>query len=205
MAAQMATETFTRRGRARWYPRWTAKALAGVVVVVALALVAVEVIWPLSAGLPIGWGQYQNSAFHLHIGTPAFWHVTADSDLNAGAIHNCLFAVMATPNTEPAPHSTRELTGQPRWMVILADAPCDGVVSEGQPSFWQPTGQSVVIAGQNAPIERDTVGAPAVSYLAIVKLHGYFYSFTLQDPTAAQAQRDLPDFLTFMRSFHYVS
>ena len=69
----------------------------------------------------------------------------------------------------------------------------------------QPTGQSVVIAGQNAPIERDTVGAPAVSYLAIVKLHGYFYSFTLQDPTAAQAQRDLPDFLTFMRSFHYVS
>jgi hypothetical protein len=206
MAAQMATETFTRRGRARWYPRWTAKALGGVVVLVALALVAVEVVWPLSAGLPLGWGQYQNSAYHLHIGTPAFWNVTADSDSFHGAVNDCGFIVVASPNTEPAPPSTLEAMLMPRWMsVATMNSPCGGVGSNPQASLWQPTGQRVVIAGQSAPIERDTVGAPQVSYYVSVTLHGYIYSFAFQDPTAAQAQRDLPDFLTFARSFRYVS
>lgn len=195
----MATETFTRRGRARWYPRWAGRAMAGVGALVALALVAVEVVWPLSAGLPLGWGQYQNSAFHLHIGTPAFWSVT---DLNEGAATDCLLNVVASPS--PA-RSAMEAGLMPRWMAITAVAPCDSAAIDLQPSLWQPTGQSVDIAGQSASIERDTGGPSEATYRASVTLHGYTYLFMLHDLSAAQAQRDLPDFLTFMRSFRYVS
>lgn len=211
MTTLMATETFVRRGRARWYPRWyprwASRALAGVVALAALALVAVEVAWPLSAGLPVGWGQYENSAFHLHIGMPAFWNVTADMSLNAGAGNNCLLTVAASPNTESAPRSTLEAALLPRWMSVSAAlAPCAASdESDPQASLWQPTGQRVVIAGVSAPIERETAGAPAVSYRASVTLHGGAYLFTLHDSTAAQAQRDLPDFLTFARSFRYIS
>lgn len=207
MTTQMATETSARLGRARWYPRWAPRVIVGLVALLALAALAVEVIWPLSAGLPIGWGQYQNSAYHLRIGTPAFWNVAADSDLSAGALDNCLLIVAASPNSEHAPRSTLEAALLPRWMsVSAAFAPCAVSDESGpQASLWQPSGQSVVIAGMSAPIERETVGAPAVSYRASVTLRGYSYLFTLHDSTAAQAQRDLPDFLTFIRSFRYVS
>lgn len=204
----MATETFARRGRARWYPRWAGRALAGVAALVALALVAVEVVWPLSAGLPIGWGQYQNSAYHLHIGTPAFWNVTADSSGFHNAVADCGFIVVASPNTEPALHSTVEAMVTPRWMSVAAmNPPCGGMNGGGDSlaAQWQPTGQRIEIAGQSAPIESEVVGPPALTYRASVTLHGSIYIFTLHDSSAAQAQRDLPDFLTFARSFRYVS
>ena len=206
MATQMATETSASSGRSRWYPRWTPRLLVAIIALVALALVAVEVVWPLSAGLPVGWGQYQNSAYHLHVGTPAFWSVTADSDLNAGGLYNCQLAVLISPNTEPVT-STRDMEKLPRWMLLSAAfAPCAASdESAPQASLWQPTGQSVVIAGVSAPLESKTVGPPAISYRASVTLHGYTYGFMLYDSTAAQAQRDLPDFLTFARSFRYIS
>lgn len=201
----MATETFTRRGRARWYPRWAPRLLAGVVALTALALVAVEVAWPLSAGLPVGWGQYQNSAYHLHIGTPAFWDVTADTDLNAGAANNCALTVTASPNSEAAPRSTLTAALLPRWMAVVAFAPCVGSPAS-DPQASLPTGQRVTIAGVSAPVEVSAVGGDAqVSYYASVTLHGYIYVFTLHDASDPQAQEDMSDFLTFMRSFRYVS
>lgn len=206
MTGQMATETTRSRGQARWYPRWAPRLLAGVVALVALALVAVEVVWPLSAGLPIGWGQYQNSAYHLHIGTPALWNVTADANLNAGAANNCALTVTASPNSEAAPRSTLTAALLPRWMSVSVFAPCDANAgSDPHASLWQSTGRRVTIAGVSAPIESETVGAPQVSYRASVTLHGYIYVFTLRDSSDTQAQRDLPAFLTFMRSFQYVS
>jgi hypothetical protein len=205
MTMRMATETTMSRGRGRWYPRWAKRALVGVVALAALALVAVEVVWPLSAGLPVGWGQYQNSAYHLHIGTPAFWNVTADSTLDAGALNDCVLTLAASPTTEAAPRSTLEAELLPRWMAVSAFAPCVGSAgSDPQASLL--TGQNVTIAGVSAPIEVAAVGAAAqVSYLASVTLHGYIYDFTLHDASDPQAQEDMSDFLTFMRSFRYVS
>lgn len=205
MTTRMATETISSRGRARWYPRWAPRVLAGVVALAALALVAVEVVWPLSAGLPVGWGQYQNSAYHLHIGTPALWNVTADSTLDAGTPNGCMLTLAASPNTEAAPHSTLEAELLPRWIAVSAFAPCVGS-DASDPQASLPTGQSVTIAGVSAPIEVAAVGAAAqVSYRASVTLHGYIYVFTLHDASDPQAQQDMPDFLIFVRSFRYVS
>ncbi len=93
----------------------------------------------------------------------------------------------------------------PRWMAITAVAPCNSAAIDLQPSLWQPTGQRIVIAGQSAPIESEVVGPPAITYRVSVTLHGYTYLFMLHDSSATQAQRDLPDFLIFIRSFRYVS
>jgi hypothetical protein len=205
MTTRMATETISSRRRARWYPRWAPRLLAGVVALAALALVAVEVVWPLSAGLPVGWGQYQNSAYHLHIGTPALWNMTADSTLDAGTPNGCMLTLAASPNTEAAPRSTLTAALLPRWMAVAAFAPCVGSAGS-DPLASLPTGQRVTIAGVSAPIEVAAFGgAGQVSYYASVTLHGYIYVFTLHDASDPQAQEDMSDFLTFMRSFRYVS
>jgi hypothetical protein len=205
MTTRMATETTGSRGRGRWYPRWAKRALVGVLALAALALVAVEVVWPLSAGLPVGWGQYQNSAYHLHIGTPALWNVTADSTLDAGALNDCVLTLAASPTTEAAPHSTLEAELLPRWMAVSAFAPCVGSPAS-DPQASLPTGQRVTIAGVSAPISVAAVGGVGqVSYYASVTLHDYIYVFTLHDVSDPQAQQDMSEFLTFMRSFQYVS
>ena len=205
MTTRMATETAMSRGKARWYPRWAPRLLVGTVALAALALVTVEVVWPLSAGLPVGWGQYQNSAYHLHIGTPALWNVTADSTLDDGAAHSCMLTLASSPNSEAALHSTLEAELLPRWMAVSAFAPCVGSPAS-DPEASLPTGQRVTIAGVSAPIEVAAVGGVGqVSYYASVTLHGYIYVFTLHDVSDPQAQEDMSAFLTFMRSFRYVS
>lgn len=204
----MATETYASSRKRRGMTRRQAGLLAGVVALVALAVVAVEVAWPLSAGLPAGWGQYTNSQFHLHVGAPPFWNVAADNDLSQGALYNCAFAVVTSPPSEHAPHSTLDVMKMPRWMLVVVAGPCldSGPDHDVPPPQWQPTGQSVIVAGQSRPIEVYSLpGIPQVSYSVAVTLHGYRYSFTLQDPSAAQAQQDMPDFLTFVRSFRYIS
>ncbi len=183
--------------------------LAGVVALVALAVVAVEVAWPLSAGLPVGWGQYNNSQFHLHVGTPLFWSVAADSDAFQGN-PGCGLIVALAPPSQAELHSTRDLEKAPLTIQVAVAAPCldVGVSSGGQTPRAQPTGQSVVVAGQSAPVETASVGAGQISYSVVVTAHGFTYSFMLNAVSAAQrqqAQNDLPDFLTFVRSFRYIS
>ena len=91
-------------------------------------------------------------------------------------------------------------------MAVTVFAPCDANAgSDPQASLWQSTGQRVTIAGVSVPIESSTIGAPQVSYRASVTLRGYTYVFTLQGASNMQAQQDMPAFLTFMRSFQYVS
>jgi hypothetical protein len=201
----MATETYASSRKRRRMTRRQAGLLAGVVALVALAVVAVEVVWPLSAGLPIGWGQYNNSQFHLHVGAPPFWNVVGDSDLNQGAVYNCTFALIASPPSEPALHTTLDSAKSGRWMGVFAAGACVDGATGAQSSLWQPTGQSVIVAEQRAPIEMETIGAPQASYRVAVALRGYRYMFVLNDPSAARAQQDMPDFLTFVRSFRYIS
>jgi hypothetical protein len=205
MTAQMATETSASSGRGRWYPRWAGRALVSVVALAALAALAVEVVWPLSAGLPVGWGQYQNSAYHLRVGTPAFWNVVADNSLGQGLPTNCTLALAASPLGVGALRTTLDTAKAPRWLGVFVAGPCDAsAFSDPQASL--PTGQRVSIAGVSAPIEVGAVGGAAqVSYVASVTLHGYTYTFTLHDVSDPQAQQDMPDFLTFARSFRYVS
>ncbi|HZC05275.1 MAG TPA: hypothetical protein VE338_06510 [Ktedonobacterales bacterium] len=202
----MATETSTSRGSTRWYARSVWRLVLGALALCVLAALAVEVVAPLSAGLPLGWGQYHNSQHHLRVGTPPFWNVIADNSINQGALTNCAFAVVASPLSESAPHSTANIMRMSRWMGVFVTDPCDsGAGAAGQASLWRATGQSVVVAGQREPVQMETVGAPQVSERVDVSLHGYAYTFMLQDPTAAQAQQDMPDFLTLVRSFRYTS
>ena len=189
-----------RTRRRRWW-------LASAVVVALVALVvAFEVVAPLSAGLPIGWGQYNKATFHLHVGTPRFWNVVGDSALNQGSPTNCSFAVVASPLTEPAQSTTLSAVKLPRAMEVFVAGPCAGLGANTPWQLpWQPTGQQVSVAGQSAPIETNhTPDIPQVSYAVSVTLHGSRYTFQLQEPTAAQAQQDLPDFLTVVRSFRYI-
>lgn len=92
-------------------------------------------------------------------------------------------------------------------MAIISTAPClEG--SSPDPAYaalWKPTGQDVSIAGIREPIKIETVGAPTVSYSVGVTLHGYGYDFLLYEPSEAQAQRDMPDFLTMTRSLRYIT
>ena len=201
----MATETYASPRKRRGMTRRQAGLLAGVVALVALAVVVVEVVWPLSAGLPVGWGQYNSSQFHLHVGAPPFWNVVGDNYLNQGAVYNCTFAVVTSPRSEPALQTTLDTAKSPRWMGAFVAGACIDNASGAQSPLWQPTGQSVIVAGQSTPIEIYSLpGIPQVSYSVAATLHGYRYSFTLQDPSAAQAQQDMPDFLTFVRSFRYI-
>jgi hypothetical protein len=204
----MATETYTSPGKRRGMTRRQAGLLAGAVALVALAVVVVEVVWPLSAGLPIGWGQYNNSLFHLHVGTPPFWNVAADSNAfpsNPG----CGFIVALAPPSQAALHSTRDLEKAPLTIQVDVAAPCldVGLGAGGQAPLWQPTGQYVVVAGQTVPLETETVDAGQVSYSVVVTAHGYTYRFILYAwaTQRQQAQKDLPDFLTLARSFRYIS
>lgn len=204
----MATETYASPRKRRAMTRRQAGLLAGVVALVALVVVAVEVAWPLSAGLPIGWGQYNNSQFHLHVGAPPFWSVVADSDAfprNPG----CGLIVALAPPSQAELHSTFDLEKAPLTIQVAVAAPClDGVSSGGQTPGTQPTGQSVVVAGQPVPVETASIGAGPISYSVVVTAHGFTYSFILNALSAAQrqqAQNDLPDFLTFVRSFRYIS
>lgn len=205
----MATDTQPAR-RSRRLPGWARIAASAVVVVVTLAVVAIGVVAPLSAGLPIGWGQYSNARYHLHMGTPPFWNVVADSRLYESALTGgCGFALVASPTSEPVAPSTLEATLLTRWMAAFVATPC------GQPASattsaqtpWQPTGQRVTIAGQRVAIQ--TLALPSDQQLAIVTdsasvtLHGYTYTFQLQEPTAALAQQDMADFLTFAQGFRY--
>lgn len=198
----MTTKAGSARGKSRWR-----LALVAAIVLCALAVIAVEVVTPLAAGLPIGWGQYNNAAYHLHVGAPPFWNVVGDSDLGQGSPNNCTFAVIASPLTEPAQASTLGAVKLPRSMTVFVAKPCAGLDADMSWQLpWQPTGQQVSVAGQSAPVEINrTPDIPQVSYAVGVALHGYHYTFLLQDPTAAQAQQDLPDFLTFARSFRYTS
>lgn len=180
------------------------------VALVALLLVAVEVVAPLSAGLPIGWGQYNNAAFHLRVGTPPLWNITADGQSYQALPGDCGFAVLATPLNVGVPHSSLDSMKLPRWMALYVAAPCDtqASINAAQPSAWRATGQRVTIAGQSAPLEEltwpDAQQIPDVSYAVSAILHGYQYTFQLQEPSAAQARQDLPDFLTFVGSFRYI-
>ena len=200
----MATETHLSRGNTRWYPRMTRSLLgllATIVALCALAVVAVEVVAPLSAGLPIGWGQYDKAEFHLHVGTPPLWTAATDPSSTS-----CELTVAIAPPGQPAPTMRAVLSKMPRWMEVHAVAPCASAPDLTQAWVWQPTGQRVSVAGQSAPVEiNSTPDIPQVSYRVRVTLHGYTYTFALQDPTAAQARSDLPDFLTLVRSFRYTS
>ena len=198
----MATETHLSRGNARWHPRMTRSRLGLLVAIVALcalAVVAVEVVAPLSAGLPVGWGQYDKAEFHLHVGTPPFWSAATDPSSTS-----CALTVAIAPPGQPAPTMRAALEKMPRAMAVYASAPCATAPDLTQAWVWQPTGQRVTVAGQSAPIEiNSTPDIPQVSYRVRVMVRGVAYTFALQGPTAAQARSDLPDFLTLVRSFRY--
>lgn len=207
----MATETQPTRRPRRRLPGWARAAASVVVVVVALTVVAVGVVAPLSAGLPIGWGQSSSARYHLRIGTPPFWNVAADSRLYQGMSVDCGFAVVTSPNTERAAPTTLEAVLLTRWMGVFAAAPCDQPTptTTGAQAPWQPTGQRVTIAGRSVAIQTlvmpGDLNIPTVSDSASVSLHGSIYTFMLQEPTAAQAKQDMADFLTFVQSFRYTS
>lgn len=198
----MATETYASRGKARWYPQMTRSRLgllAAIVALCALAVVAVEVAAPLSAGLPIGWGQYDKAEYHLHVGTPPFWTAATDPSSTS-----CALIVAIAPPGQPAPTMRAALSKMPRSMSVYATAPCASAPDLTQAWVWQPTGQRVSIVGQSASVEINSApDIPQVSYRVRVMVHGYTYTFALQGPTAAQARSDLPDFLTLVRSFRY--
>ncbi|HET9111397.1 MAG TPA: hypothetical protein VFN78_11270 [Ktedonobacterales bacterium] len=199
----MPTETFASSGKTRLLPRQTQRVLVGALALCALVAIVVEVVMPISAGLPIGWRPYSNSQYHLQVGTPPFWNVVADNSLNQDAMRSCTLAVVASPLSEPALRTTLDAMKAPRWMGVSVCG--SGVGADTQASLWRPTGQIVVVAGQREPVRIETVGAPQVSERVAVERDGDTYIFMLQEPTAAQAQQDMPDFLTFVRSFRYAS
>lgn len=202
----MATQTVASHGKTRLFPRWTWRVVVGAFALLAVVAIIVEVALPVSAGLPVGWGQYHNSDYHLQVGAPPFWNVAADNNLYQGGLDHCSFAVVASPLSEPALRSTLDVMKAPRWMGVFVTAPCgSGAGADPQASLWHATGQTVVVAGQREPMQMEIVGAPQVSERVTVSLHGFTYTFMLQEPTAAQAQQDLPDFVTFVRSFRYMS
>lgn len=198
----MATETYASpRTRFRWYPRWTWKALAALAALALIAVVVVEVVEPLSMGLPIGWGHYDNTQFHLHVGTPPLWAAVADS---AGSNPSCALFVLLGPDYR-TPKSSFDSEKMPRSMEISVAAPCLGGPG-ALTNYWQPTGQSIIIVGQRAKVYVERLsGYPNVSYAVGVTLHGYSYGFLLTEPSDAQAQRDMPDFLTMARSLRYIN
>lgn len=137
--------------------------LVAVVALCALVALGIEVIAPLSAGLPAGWGQFDKPAFHLHSGIPPFWNVVADTSLSPGATSACASAaVVASPPTERALQATVDAMKAPRWMAIVVKSPCRDQSAGGdtQAALWQPTGQVVGITGQRALLKIETVGAP---------------------------------------------
>lgn len=200
----MATETYASRGNARWYPRMTRSRLGlltAIVTLCALAVVAVEIVAPLSAGLPIGWGQYDKAEFHLRIGTPPFWTAATDPSST-----RCALIVAIAPPGQQAPSMRSALSKMPRSMSVYATAPCASAPDLTQAWVWRSTGQRVTVAGQVAPVEiNSTPDIPQVSYRARVTLHGYHYTLMLDEPSTAQAQQDMPAFLTFIQSFRYTS
>jgi hypothetical protein len=206
----MATTTQpARKPSRRALPGWARAAASAVVVMVALAVAWVGVVAPLSAGLPIGWGQQASARYHLHIGTPPLWNVVADSQLYRSALVSCGYAVVASPLSEAAPHATLDAMLLPRWMAVFVAAPCDqsAPTTTTTQTPWQATGQRVTIAGQRVAIQTlawpSAQRIPNVTDSASVTLHGYTYTFQLQEPTAALAKQDMPDFLTFAGSFRY--
>ncbi len=198
----MATETYASpQTGLRWYPRWTWKALVALAILAVLAAVVVEVVEPLSMGLPVGWGHYDNGQFHLHVGTPPRWAAGADS---AGSNSTCALYVLLGPDFR-APQTSFDIEKMPRSMEISVAAPCLGG-SGALTNSWQPIGQRAIIAGQSAPVYiYHLSGIPNVSYAVGVTLHGYRYGFLLTEPSEAQAQRDMPDFLTMARSLRYIN
>ncbi len=207
----MATDTHSAPKPRRRAPRWVVGVAGAVVALVALAALVIEVVAPLSAGLPIGWGQYNNARFHLHVGEPPLWNITADGQPYQALPGDCGFVVLATPLNVGVPHSSLDSMKLPRWMALYVAAPCaaQAPANATQQPAWQATGQRVTVAGQSAPLEEltwpDAQQISDVSYAVSVTLHGYQYTFQLQEPSAAQARQDLPDFLTFVQSFRYTS
>ena len=204
----MATDTHSAPKPRRRAPRWLVVLAGAVVALVALAALVIAVVAPLSAGLPIGWGQYNNARYHLRIGTPPLWSVAADTRLYQSSLPgDCGFSVVASPPSERMAPSTLEAIKQPRYLAVYVTTPCGALGSNTTwAPPWRPSGQRVTVAGASAPVETNQEpGITQISYAVSVTLHGSIYTFQLQDPTADQARQDLPDFLTFVQSFRYTS
>jgi len=168
---------------------------------VALVALVVEVVAPPGAGPPVGWGQYHDSAHHLQVGAPPLWNVVVDN--SQGAVNSCALAVVASPMSEPALSARRDAMRAPRWMGVSG---CDSGAGVGaHASLWQPNGQTVVVAGQRVPVQMETGAAPQISERVVVSLRGYTCIFMLHESAATHAQQDMPDVLTFVRSFRYAS
>lgn len=198
----MATETYAKPySKPHWYPRWTWKALVALAAVCALAVIVVEVVEPLSMGLPIGWGHYDNAALHFRVGTPPQWNVVADNALGRGALTDCAFAVVFSPPTEPAFHSTLDIAKSPRWMGVFAATPCGSGGSGTQDSLWRIAGQKLVVEPHQITSESKSVDGQ-LNYAGSISCQTYTYETMLHEPTAAQGQRDWSDFLTMEVSLH---
>jgi hypothetical protein len=183
-----------RGRRLSW--RW---ALGGVAAVIAVALALDVIAAPMLAGLPVGWGIYSDSQYHLQVGGPPLWSFTANRSEDS-----CSVGVSVVPPFRyTSSDSIRRMDPpEPPYIGVTASLPCAGAAPGSIPNGYVSSGQSASVLGQRITIYRQ-----GARYVATVNAQETYYTFVLDEASQASAQQrqqDYHDFLTVMRSLRYI-
>lgn len=184
---------------------WLRLALSGVVILLALALVALYVARPLLDGLPVGWGIYTNQQFHLSIGTPRFWTASEDSVSDA-----CSLVMADLPTDERAPVAEGDWLKIDQAIFVFAMLPCSTSGPFDPAGSWQSTGRTFSVAGRPVTLYQSLAPNVGTNYLATFSRGSVNYTFYLQQnlpltsQSAARFQQNLSYFETVLRSYRYM-